>query len=159
MRPVDLSVLISMLDKHEIRFAFGGHPEVIVLFEPHAFSGIVLRKGRIGNDNVEPFQLRALIHGLRDRNNEFKGFVTYRLGLNPIVLEEISETSGTVGVRQFWRGQLPIILALMIRALRHGYIAQGIYGTFVLTIPAFGIGNFVLPHRSSVLTIHCLSSN
>jgi len=36
MRPVDLSVLISMLDKHEIRFALGGHPEVIALVERQA---------------------------------------------------------------------------------------------------------------------------
>jgi len=48
-----------MLDKHEIRFALGGHPEVIALFKLHGVGRIVLRKGRIGNDNVEPFQLRA----------------------------------------------------------------------------------------------------
>ena len=36
MRPVHLSELISMLDKHDVRFAFGGHPEVIALFERQA---------------------------------------------------------------------------------------------------------------------------
>ena len=34
----------------------------------HAVGGIVLRKGRIGNDNVEPFQLRPLpVLGLIER--------------------------------------------------------------------------------------------
>ena len=45
-----------MLNKHEIRFPLGGHPELIAIFELHAVGGIVLRKGRIGNNNVEPLQ-------------------------------------------------------------------------------------------------------
>ena len=58
----------DMLDKHEIRFALGGHPELVAVFELHAVGGIVLRKGRIGNNNVEPFQLCPLpVLGLIER--------------------------------------------------------------------------------------------
>jgi len=73
-----------MLDKHEIRFALGGHPELVALFEPHGVGGIVLRKGRIGNDNVEPFQLRAfpmlwLVEGI----------AVFNLGIQNIMKEHV----------------------------------------------------------------------
>ena len=61
----------EMLDKHEIRFALGGHPELIAIFEFHAVGGIVLRKGLIGNNNVEPFQLRPFPYSLNSEASMF----------------------------------------------------------------------------------------
>jgi|APCry1669188910_1035180.scaffolds.fasta_scaffold343510_1 hypothetical protein len=50
----------------------------------HAVGGIVLRKGRIGNDNVKPFQLRPLpVLGLIER------IAVFNLSIQNVMKEHI----------------------------------------------------------------------